>query len=132
MASRRLLKDTVVIRNYVGEINDRATYQETVIERCYCPCGFGAGIDSHGKNSTDNGRLYIFDSKSIAKSREGKIRKFIPYRDWLKSASKDDYWTISDNGRDYFVKDNIEYNIIGFSHKQSGTKRMWHFEVDGK
>lgn len=132
MASKRLLIDTVVIKNYVGEINDKATYQETVVERCYCPCGFGAGIDNHGKNSTDNGRLYIFDVKSIAKSPEGKRRTYLPYREWLASASKDNHWTISYNGRDYFVKDNIEYHIVGFSHKKSGTKRMWHFEVDGR
>lgn len=132
MSSKRLLKDTVLLKNYIGEINDVATYQETIFECCYCSCVFGAGIGNHGKNAADSGRLYIFDYKSKAKSINGKVRTFLPYREWLKAKNKDEFWTLSDIGRDFFVKDYTEYRIVGFSHKTTGSKRMWHFEVDGE
>ncbi|MBQ2973330.1 MAG: hypothetical protein IJE19_03150 [Clostridia bacterium] len=132
MASKRLLKDTVVIKNYIGEVNDTATYQETILEHCYCPCNYGVGTDGHGRNSIDNTRLYIFDCKTVAKSSDGKKRSYLPYQSWILSESKEDYWTLNDAGDDYFVKEGVEFCIIDFSYKNEGTRRMWHFEVDGK
>lgn len=134
MASLRLLVDTVVLYNYVGEVNDEATYQETVFKRCYCPLNEGADLNMQGKKAKDSARLYLFDSKTIAVSTDGMERTYIPYSEWLKVSDKTPYWTLSDKGTDYFKKSvgSTKLRIVGFSHKQAGTRRMWHFEVDGQ
>lgn len=134
MASLRILKDTVVLYNYIGEINDEATYQETVLTRCYCPLNEGADLNIQGKKANDSARLYLFDGKTLAAGNDGRIRTYLPYDEWKNAADKSSYWTLSDKGTDYFKKSvgNTKLRIIGFSHKKAGTRRMWHFEVDGR
>lgn len=134
MASRRLLIDAVVLSNYVGEFNDVAAYQKTVLKRCYCTMNVGASPNTQGKKANDSGRLYIFDANTIAVSPEGDMRRYVPYKQWLELEDKSAYWTLSDAGTDYFQKEGCSQRlkITGFSHKKAGSKRMWHYEVDGK
>ncbi len=134
MASLRMLKDTVVLYNYIGEVNDRATYQETVLTRCYCPLNEGADLNLQGKKANDSARLYLFDSKTLATAPDGTVRSYLLYSQWREVTDKTPYWTLSDKGTDYFKKSvgSTKLRIIGFSHKQAGTRRMWHFEVDGQ
>ena len=134
MASLRMLTDTAVLYNYVGEVNDEATYQETVFRRCYCPVNEGAGLISQGRKPRNSGKLYLFDSKTIAVSRTGVVRTYLPYDQWKKTANKNLYWTLSDEGTDYFEKtgSSVKLLVASFSRKKAGTRRMWHFEVSGQ
>ena len=134
MASRRILKDTVTLYNYVGEVDDIATYQETILRYCYCQADDGIGHGLHAKNPDETARLYVFDFKTLAESPEGKKRSYLPYDQWKKTEDKTSYWTLSDSGKDFFIKEGVtaKYNITKISHKNTGSRRMWHFEVDAK
>lgn len=134
MASRRFLTDTVLLFNYVGEVNDEATYQETIIKRCYCLTDKGVSLGSQGSKANDNCKLYIFDCHSIALSPDGSVRTYLPYEDWESNDCKSRYWTLSDKGNDYFkkVESDNNFKITSFSKKNVGSHRMWHFEVNGK
>lgn len=134
MASLRMLTDTVVLYNYIGEVHDKATYQETILTRCYCPLDEGADLNIQGKKPNDSARLYLFDFRTIAKASDGTPRIYLPYSQWKPASNKSAYWTLSDKGTDYFLKSgsSTKLRIVGFSHKKAGTRRMWHFEVDGQ
>ena len=134
MASNRMLPDVVTLFNYVGEINDKAVYQETTLKHCYCPLNEGADLNRQGKKGKNSARLYIFDRRTIALDELGTKRSYMPYERWKDLDNKSAYWTLSDKGNDYFKKSssNNRLRIEGFSHKVAGSPRMWHFEVDGK
>lgn len=134
VASRRILIDTVTLYNYVGEVNDIATYQETVLRYCYCPADKGIGNGLHAKKPSESARLYLFDYKTVAESPDGVRRSYLPYSQWKTVENKEQYWTLNDSGKDYFVKEGqtARFEITRFSHKKGGTRRMWHFEVDAK
>lgn len=134
MASRRMLIDTAVLMNYVGEVDDVATYQETTLLHCYCPVNEGADLNMQGKKANDSGRLYIFDEKTVALSEDGTARSFMAYDQWKSLDDKSQHWTISDKGTDYFKKvgSSLKLRITGFAHKKAGSRRMWHYEVDGR
>ena len=134
MASRRILTDTITLYNYAGEVNDIATYQETILRYCYCPADKGIGNGLHAKKPAETSRLYVFDHKTVAESPEGYRRSYLPYEQWKQMEDKTPYWTLNDCGDDFFVKEGktARFNIIKFSHKTTGTRRMWHFEVDAK
>lgn len=134
MDTKRLLTDTVVLKNYIGEVDDVATYQEAKFVNCYCVVDEGADLNMQGHKANNRGQLYIFDEKTVALSVKGSIMTYKPYQEWLKLSDKRRFWTISDKGTDYFHKEGTSqtFRIIGFKHKQTGSKRMWHFEVDGR
>lgn len=134
-----MLNHLVVLYNYIGEIDDQATYQATVIAPCCCPTVNGSSQGTEGNSAT----LYVFDTKSIAKSPEGAQRSYLPYDKWVRipTADKGKYWTLSDRGTDYFQKGNScpdvrqeiadKFKITGFRRFDTGSKRMWHWEVTG-
>ena len=134
MAGLRMLNDDVTLYNYVGEIDDEATYQETTLRNCYCPLNEGADLNLQGRKANDSARLYIFDANTVAVAADGTERTFLPYNEWEALADRSAYWTLSDKGEDYFQKSGSSrrLRIRGFSHKKAGRRRMWHFEVDGR
>ena len=134
MTNRRILNDVVTLYNYVGEINDEASYQETIINRCYCPLNEGADLNKQGKKASDSAKLYIFDVGSVAVTADGTERSYLSYDEWSKLIDKSAYWTLSDKGNDYYLKDGAsnKLRVVAFSRKKAGSKRMWHFEVDGR
>lgn len=134
MASKRMLIDTVILMNYIGEVNDEASYQETVLKFCYCYTNEGADLNAQGRKSNDSGKLYIFDDRTVALAEDGSQRTYIPYSEWRKLDDKSKHWTISDCGTDYYRKagSDCRLKITGFARKAVGTRRMWHFEVNGK
>lgn len=131
MANPRLLKDTVQLKNYIGEVNDVATYQTTIIERCYCPYTVGTGVDKHGIMPPNRATLYIFDENSAASAVGGGKRSYLPFEQWdaLPDADKAGYWTIG--MQDKFIIDGITFSVCSSKHLVQGTRRMWHFEVIG-
>lgn len=134
MARFRMLNDTVVLYNYIGEVDDEAAYQETTLSYCYCPLNEGADLNLQGKKANDSARLYIFDANTVATAADGTKRTFLPHDEWITSDCKGSYWTLSDKGDDYFKKAGAKtrLRVVGFSHKKAGSRRMWHFEVDGR
>ena len=132
--SRRILTDTVSLFNYAGEsIEGEAQYIETVVKYCYCPSSQGVVNNTEGKAPEDGAKLFIFDRDSICKGIDGTYRTFIECDAYEKLEDKSAYWTLSDRGRDYFMKkgDYNKHFLKSFSHKVAGTKRMWHWEVTG-
>lgn len=137
MASRRILVDTVDLYNYIGEVDDVATFQKTVIRNCYCEVKVGIGrTKDSSRTPQDRARLYIFDKGSTACSPEGVERSYLPYEQFmaLDAESKASYWTLCDEGDDYILKAGYQhkFKIIGFSYLKNGSQRMWHFEVDAQ
>ena len=134
MASRRVLPDTVVLSNYVGEVNDAATYQETTITHVFCSANEGSAIGNSGRMANDSVSLYIFDRQSVATDSAGNKREYLPYSQWKALADKSGYWTLNDGGRDTFRKVGFEkeYIITGFGNYKVGSPRMWHIEVTGR
>lgn len=134
MASRRILKHTVRLYNYRGEVNDIATYEETILRDCYCPVNEGVGKGLHAKSSRDSTLLYLFDHKTTAESVAGIKKSYLPYSQWKSEPNKEAFWTLSDSGDDFFMIEGStkRFSINGFSHKTTGSRRMWHFEVNAK
>ena len=135
MTKRRdILKDTVILHNSLGEIDDEVTYQDTILTRCYCPSSNGMELTNQGKKSNNSAKLYLFDYKTEARSVNGSVRKYLPYDEWLKLDDKSRYWTLSEKGDDFFtIKGSTNWlRIFKFSHKKAGSRRMWHFEVEAK
>lgn len=128
-----MLEETVVLYNYIGEIDDIASYQKTVLKHCYCVMSKGVSLNSMGHAPRNSGRLYIFDEKTLAQSEDGRTRSYLPYDQWIYTNDKSGFWTIGDCGKDYFQKVGTDekLKISGFSRKMTGRKTMWHFEVDG-
>lgn len=134
MATDRMPKCTVILRNYVGEIDDVATYQTTTLRNCYCIVEEGVALGNQGRHPADMGTLYIFDKDVIAIAEDGSSRSYVPFDVWKNLDDKSAFWTISDKGTDEFQKQGTSriLKITSFVHRVAGTKRMWHFEVKGK
>lgn len=134
VATRRMLSDTAIISNYIGEVNDTEVTQETVLRYCSCQTADGVILNTKGRAPADTASLYIFDHTTKAFSPDGKPRKYIPFQEWSRLEDKTGFWTISDEGRDRFwnVKDGRKYLVKSFSHLVAGSRRMHHFEVSAK
>ncbi len=135
MASRRILRDTVVLANYIGEVNDVATFQYTTLKNVYCYSDDGVAVDNNGRRGNDSAHLYIFDTVSIGWDNNGNPRKYLPYELWRALQDKSGFWTLYDGGKDTFYKvGNPEksYRVTSFSKLKNGSPRMWHFEVNGR
>lgn len=144
MATRRMLNHTVVLYNYIGEVDDVASFQATVISPCFCPTQNGAVKSSQGETSDDSATLYIFDHITKATSKDGTERTYVSYEVWktLSVEDKAKHWTLSVTGKDYFQKENLnadvrdeltdKFKILVVKRFDSGSRRMWHWEVFGK
>ena len=137
MASRRILVDTVELYNYIGEVDDVATFQKSIIHNCYCETK--VGISKKGrtpKSSQDKARLYIFDKGSKVCSPDGRERTYMPHKQFMALTAEEKalYWTLCDEGDDYILKDGYhgKFKITGFSYLKNGSQRMWHYEVDAQ
>lgn len=137
MPSPRMLPDTVHLFNYIGEVDDVATYQKAIISKCYCPIHDGSTPTGNGTAPSNRSTLYIFDRDSRVTDEDGKVLTYIPSEEWDALEDKAGYWTLRDGpSRDYFVKtgkfpDPRKMPVIGSAHLTGGTPRMWHFEVQG-
>lgn len=135
--SRRILPDTVALYNYAGEVNDEATYEISTISHCYCMVAEGADLNDQGRKGHDSAQLYIFDKGTEITSTDGQTKTYLHYKEWdaLPPSERSAFWTLHDDGRDYFVKTEEggrKFKVTKFSHKKAGSKRMWHFEVSAK
>lgn len=133
MPRKSMIPHTIRLFNFVGEINDVATYQEAVIRNCYCTLSDGVTSSDTGKTTSDTARLYIFKRDSTVTSPDGAVLEYRPFEEWSRLPNKVGFWTIDPNGRDYFVVEGrtSRLKIRRFSDKEIGSKRMWHWEVDG-
>ncbi len=131
---RDVLKDTVILHNSLGEIEDEIAYQDTILSFCYCPSSNGMELTNQGNKSNCSAKLYLFDDKTEARSVNGSIRKYLPYEEWLNVTDKSKYWTLSEKGDDFLTIKGLtrRLRIFKFSHKKAGSRRMWHFEVEAK
>ena len=131
MASLRMLPHTVELYNRLGEVNDEVMHQRSIITRCYCYSSAASSLTTRGQEPKDGAYLYIFDKASIVTDPQtGNVRSFLPYSEWQNQVDKTPYWTLNDD--DYFVMGEQKFRIRSHSHKVQGSRRMWHFEVNGK
>ena len=137
MPSPRMLPDIVTLFNYVGEVDDVATYQKAIISRCYCPMNDGSMPTGNGTAPSNRVALYIFDRDSRVTDESGNKLTYIPFEEWDAKADKSGFWTLRDGpSRDYFIKtgrvaDPRKVPVTRVAHLTGGTPRMWHFEVQG-
>lgn len=131
---KTMLPHTVYLGNYIGEINDEATYQIAVIQRCYCPLEEGTTSSGGGKKKQDAAKLYIFQCRSSVTDTDGLPLSYLPHAEWDALTDKTGFWTIHPNGRDFFQRDDLDDRVIiqSFAYRNGGSPRMWHFEVTGK
>lgn len=134
MPRRGLKPHTVHLFNFVGEVNDVATYQEAVIKHCYCNLDDGVTQSNAGKTTNDTARLYIFKRDAKIVSASGAAMSYLPFEAWMALEDKSGFWTINPNGKDYFVLEGrtSRLKVQRFADNEVGSRRVWHFEVDGK
>lgn len=130
MASRRILPDTVILRNRIDEVDDAAIYQDSIIHFCYCPSLVANTLNIQGKVPSANADLYIFDRASLVVAGDNSRRAYLPCDEWEKTADKSPFWTLQEG--DYIINGSRQFRISSYTHKVQGTRRMWHFEVVGK
>lgn len=130
MASRKLLIHSAKLLNFIGEVDNVATFHETNVNHCYCPLLSGASLSRQGRNGDDSTRLYIFDSGATMTGQDGAAAKYMPYSQWAKLEDKAGFWTVSDKGNDYVIVSGIKMRIVKAVHRKNGSRRMWHWEID--
>lgn len=132
-------RDTVTLYNYVGEVDYHASYSKTILKFVDCDSAFGVRMSNRGIASDDKAKLYIFDKYVRAESIDGTIKQYMPYEAWMQSSHKEQYWTISPEGADYFaegISDDADppkqaFRITSAAHYGKGSPRMWHWEMSG-
>lgn len=135
-----ILNKTITLFNYAGEKEKEAVYKKTVLSHVYFFVQKGANESTQGKKSNDNARLYIFHHRSKAYSENGCLKNFMIHSEWENSIVQDLYWTLSCSSKDYFVLGECPnkippvdaFKIISVNEKVAGTRRMHHWEIDGK
>lgn len=159
MASKRMCSQTVMLYNYVGEVNRRATYVVTYLHNVKCIVYRGVSPSTQGRGETDTSKLYIFDDVLYAVNEYGEEVQYKPYEEWKLLEDKRGYWTLSHEGDDfyydceeheptvvgeavvgnYFVGQGVaaprygrKYKITGVKRLDYGSPRLVHFEVDGE
>lgn len=134
----KLLNDTITLFNYIGERDMVAVYNITVLKNVFVEITSGSSSSTQGDTPQDSAKLFIFDRK--VESLRGK--EYLNYYDWLNSNNKTDFWTLRNDGKDYFTLGIAEaespelcddaYVIKSAIHLKKGTARMWHWEIDGR
>lgn len=146
MPNPAILKDTVYLHHFVGEINYEAAYVTYIVKKCSLQKGF-----SNSSKSTTNAppeyksKLYIFDVDSIVTDSAGNAVSFIEPDKYerLEETDKAKYWTVTENQRDYFSTELRSggvptdgtpnyYKIIGYTRYDTGSKRIHHTELFGR
>lgn len=142
MARYRMLPDTVTLFNYLGEKDLTAEYAVTILKNVYCDVEYGAKSTAKGTVPENAAMLYIFDTKVLAESVNGKPKAYLPYNEWNNAEDKKDYWSLNPENKDFFVKgrtntnnplnSDIDAYKVGSVHiYKHGTSRMWHKEIIG-
>lgn len=138
MASKRMCPQSVLLYNYVGEVNGRATYQPTYLHNVKCIVYRGISTSNQGRGENDQSKLYIFDDILYAANEKNKEVQYLPHEEWVKLEDKSGYWTLSPDGDDFYfdVSDSLphpgkKFKIVGFKRLDQGSPRLVHFEVDG-
>ena len=142
MPSLKMLKDCVTLFNYVGEENMVAKYQKTILRNVFCVESFGVRESVQGDSSNNSATLYIFDTKVVAESGTGVQKQYLPFSEWKNRSDREEYWTLRNDEKDFFVKGCCEndsprgvagvHAITKSVHYDSGTSRMWHWEINGR
>lgn len=159
MASKRMCTQSVMLCNYVGEVDGVATYNKTYLHNVKCIIYHGVSTSKQGRGDNDTSKLYIFDDILFAANEAGEEVQYLPYEEWLRLSDKSGYWTLNPNGDDFYYdvnenKDTIsgeteagtafagqglsyfsnitKFRIVGFKRLDQGSRRLVHFEVDGE
>jgi len=158
MASKRMCPQSVVLYNYVGEVNRRASYAITILHNVRNIVYRGAASSGQGRGEADTSKLYIFDDILFATNEKGEEVQYKPYEEWVKLIDKGKYWTLSPDGDDFYYdidndtptisgsatagaaiagEGNVstyygkKFKVKGFKRLNVGSPRLAHFEVDG-
>ena len=139
MASKRMCPQTVVLHNYVGEVNGRATYAVTYLHNVKCIAYRGVSSPAQGRGEANTSKLYIFDDILYAANENNREVQYMLYEDWKQLEDKSGYWTLNPEGDDFYYEtkeDHVtpygrKFKVKGFKRLDQGSPRMVHFEVDG-
>lgn len=132
--------DTVTIYNYVGEVNDEATFQLTVLRGVHVNYVKGVTRTINGDTVTDKISLLVFH-KDFERQKP-----YMPYKAWLALEDKSPYWTLSPKDKivlgesayaiPYGTIKGLEsvyecFEITNIAPYTKGSKSLWHIEVGG-
>lgn len=137
MATKRMCPQTVMLYNYVGEVDDRASYAVTYLHNVKCVSYRGINPTTQGRGEADTAKLYIFDDILYAADTEGNEVQYMVYENWKKLDKKTGYWTLNPDGYDFFYEGDTlphtgpKFKVNGFKRLDQGSRRLVHFEVDG-
>lgn len=143
MATERMCPHAITLYNFVKVDDDgNDVFSCTFLSSVHVNLGAGThGVD----NPDDEAKVHIFDDLVSAKAADtGARRTFMPYPDWLKSEDKSGYWTLSPQGKDYFVAgtkavsgtrlptDAELLRIVSVKRLEMGSSRMWHWKIGAR
>lgn len=138
MATKRVCQHSITVFNYMGEDSDgNAMYSAAVLKNVHTHINEGIGS---GDVANDNTRVHIFDD--VVESEKA----FLPHDKWvlLSDTEKARFWTLCSEGKDYFSLDHEPvhetmlpsncslFRIIVVSRRKIGSRRMWHWRIEGR
>lgn len=110
MPGSRMLPHTCTLRNYVGESDGRAAYQDSILSGVKCEPISKSARSQTGADPLDRIRLFIFDLGSRVTSENGVSRTFVSPDIWntLSTEERLGAWTAADD-KDRIVFGGTEY-----------------------
>ena len=81
--SGRLCKQTVTLYNHAGEVDRKATYRITVLQRVFFEGVRGRSRRTSGDAANDSVFLAIFDDTVLAAGLDGRAKTYLPHRQWV-------------------------------------------------
>lgn len=163
--SKRVCPHCITLYNFLGEDDDgNAMYASTLLTGVHIHVNEGMGSTDLSNDTT---RVHIFDDTVAAQPPQGVTidpnlfdlspatleqalsipageKPFVPFREWLTAANKEQYWTLNPEGRDYFsIGDNRTtdtvlptdltlFRITSISRREMGSRRMWHWRIEAR
>lgn len=142
MLSKKILNKTITLFNYLGEnSNGEAKYSVTYISKVAIEKTTGTRRQEYSSVADDKAVLFIFDKHSFAYDKYGYPKAYLPYEEWKESNSKEAFWTVREEKKDFWVEGIVrddepkkKFNSLRIQravHYDEGSKRMHHWEIDG-
>lgn len=101
MANKRMCPQSVMLKNYVGEVAGVATYATTYLHNVKFIIYRGVSTPVQGRGESDTAKLYIFDDILFAADDSGTEVQYLPHEEWVQLEDKSGYWTLSLDGDDF-------------------------------
>ena len=163
--SERVCPHCITLYNFLGEDDDgNAMYASTLLAGVHIHVNEGMGSNDL---SNDHTRVHIFDDIVAAQPPQGVEidrslfnltpynlkraldtpegeKPFVPFDEWSKTTNKEQYWTLSPEGKDYFAigdyrttetalpTERTLFRVTTIGRREMGSRRMWHWRIEAR